>query len=263
MRIGKVIGAAAIAVATGLSSAPAATASVESFCSGIGGGWDGAYCRTTVPSERKAVRDIKLALPGDLLDNPTTGPVLRDYLSTLMNNWRNAATKMAADSFGTEDFQIFQRGPLLSAVFHENYVARGPFPANAFRTFTFDMSQGRQVQLGDVVKPGMDPLAVLPPLVEPFLIQALDAAPPAHTPGEYPFRADRWTPDKVYSGAYRAWAITPEHLILYLPDYPVAHDTPIDYHPLTMQWSMDGGHVKVFVPIDAVAPVLRPEYGGI
>ena len=64
------------------------------------------------------------------------------------------------------------------------------------------------------------------------------------------------------SGAYRAWALTPDELILYLPDYPVAHDTPLNYDPLTMQWSMDGGNVQVHVPQSALAGVLKPQYGG-
>jgi len=262
VHIGKVLGAAAITVATALSSAPLAAASVESFCGEIGGGWDGAYCHTTAPSPRKAVRDIKLALPGDLLDNPTTGPVLKDYLRNLMNNWREAAGKMAADSFAEENFQTFQHGPALSTVFHESYHADGPFPANAYRTFTFDMAQGRRLMLADIMKPGLDPLVTLPPLVHPFLIPALDAAPPGHNPGTYPFVADRWTPDKVFSGAYRAWALTPDELILYLPDYPVPRDTPVDYNPQIMQWSMDGGTVQVHVPLGALAGVLKPEYGG-
>ena len=49
---------------------------------------------------------------------------------------------------------------------------------------------------------------------------------------------------------------------VYLPDYPVAHDTPLNYDPLTMQWSMDGGNVQVHVPLSALAGVLKPQYGG-
>ena len=47
----------------------------------------------------------------------------------------------------------------------------------------------------------------------------------------YPFIVDRWTPDKVYSGAYKAWALTPDELIIYMPDYPVGHDEPINFSP--------------------------------
>jgi hypothetical protein len=66
---------------------------------------------------------------------------------------------------------------------------------------------------------------------------------------------DRWTPDKVYSGAYKARAVTPDELILDMPDYPVGHDSPINFN--VMQWFMDGGTVQAHIPLSALAPVLR------
>ncbi|WP_390893288.1 mannan-binding protein [Mycobacterium deserti] len=253
--VGLILAAAAV-----LGAAPV-SAAAPSFCGELGGQWDGQYCRTTVLSERKAVRDIKMAIP-DLVDNPTTRPVLRDYLSTLMNNWRAAAVKMVADSYGEENFQIFRRGNVLSAVFRETYHADGPDFNNAYRTFTFDMAAGRRLQLADLVRPGVDPLAAIPPLAHPFVVTALDQAPPPHQPGTYPFVADRWTPDKVYSGGYRAWALSGDELILYLPDYPVAHDTPLNYTPGHMQWSIDGGTAQAHIPLAALSSILRPEFGG-
>lgn len=251
---GRLLAALALA-ATILVSAPGARASAPSFCAELGGDWDGQYCHTTVTSERKAVRDIKVAVPDDLVDNATTGPVIRDYLRTLVNNWRTANAGMAADSYGEENFEVFRHANLLSAVFHEDYHADGPRPNNAYRTFTFDMANGRRVQLTDLTT--SDPLTAIPPLAAPFVEAALNQAPPQHDPGSYPFVLDRWTPDKVYSGAYKAWAVTPDELILYMPDYPVAHDTPINFTPGVMQWSMDGGTVQAHIPLTALSPVLR------
>jgi len=244
----------AIVLAAMVSSAAIARASVQSFCGELGGEWDGRYCHTSVVSRREAVRDIKVAVPGELVDNPTTGPVIRDYLRTLVNNWKSVGARMVADSFGEENYQIFHHGNLLSVVFHEDYHADGPKPNNAYRTFTFDMASGRRLQLSDVVS---DPFTAIPSLGRPFIETALNQAPPPHDPGTYPFIADRWTPDKVYSGAYRAWALTPDELILYLPDYPVGHDEPIDFTPGIMQWSMDGGTVQAHIPLSALAPALR------
>lgn len=232
----------------------AAHASAPSFCGELGGDWDGQYCHTSVTSERKAVRDIKVAVP-DLVDNPTTGPVLRDYLHTLVDNWKTANAGMAADSYGEENFEVFRHGNLLSAVFHEDYHADGPKPNNAYRTFTFDMASGRRVQLADLTT--SNPLTAIPPLAAPFIETALNQAPPQHDPGTYPFSLDRWTPDKVYSGAYKAWAVTPDELILYMPDYPVAHDEPLNFTPGVMQWFMDGGTVQAHIPLSAVSSVLR------
>ena len=236
-----------------------ARASAPSFCGELGGDWDGQYCHTTVTSERNAVRDIKLALPGELIDNPATSAAVRDYLHTLVNNWRNANGHMVADSYGEENYEIFRHGSLLSAVFHEDYHADGPQFNNAYRTFTFDMASGRRLMLSDLTT--SDPLSAIPPLAQPFIQTALNQAPPQHDPGTYPFVVDRWTPDKVYSGAYKAWALTPDELILYMPDYPVGHDEPLNFTPGVMQWYMDGGTVQAHIPLSALAPVLRPGFG--
>lgn len=257
----------AVAVAVALATAPSAAASAPTFCDELGGNWDGQFCTTSVVSERKAVRNIKMALPGDLVDNP----VIREYLTNLMNNWRNAAKKMVQDSFGEQHFQVFHRGDAMSVVFHEIYSGtfgtdalahpNAPILSEAYRTFTF--AGGRQLQLADLFKPDVDHRAEIPRLGAPFIVAALDAAPPPHQPGTYPFTPDRWTPDKVYSGGYKAWALTPDELILYMPDYPVGRDSPIDFTPGLMQWSMDGGTVQAHIPLSALSPILRPEFGGV
>ncbi|KLO41609.1 mannan-binding protein [Mycobacterium nebraskense] len=253
--IRKLLAAVVLIVATTIPTAATAHASAPSFCGELGGDWDGQYCHTSVTSERNAVRDIKVAVPGELIDNPTTGPVIRDYLRTLVNNWKTANGSMAADSYGEENFEVFRHGNLLSAVFHEDYHADGPKFNNAYRTFTFDMAGGRRVQLADLTT--SNPLTAIPPLAQPFIETALNQAPPPHDPGTYPFTVDRWTPDKVYSGAYKAWAVTPDELILYMPDYPVAHDEPINFTPGVMQWFMDGGTVQAHIPLSALSSVLR------
>lgn len=245
--------------AAGLVCAPVAGASPQSFCAELGGQQSGPYCQTSVESDRKAVRDIKVAIP-DLVDDPVAGPVLRDYVSTLVGNWRRVGQGMVADSFGEANFQVFGRDDTTSVVFRETYHADGPDFNNAYRTFTF--GGGRQLQLADLTKPGIDPLTALEPLARPFIVQALDQAPPQHQPGSYPFIAERWTPNNVYSGGYKAWALTPDELILYMPDYPVARDTPVDFTPGVMKWSMDGGTVQAHIPLSALSPILRPEYGG-
>lgn len=179
--------------------------------------------------ERNAVRDIKVAIPAELVDDPVAGPAVRHYLATLVESWRSVGVRMVADSFGEANYQIFRHGPAMSVVYRETYHADGPDFNNAYRTFTFDMSRGTELQLADLVKPGVDPLTAIPPLAHPFIVDALDAAPPPHQPGSYPFVSDRWTPDKVYSGGYKAWALTADELIIYMPDYPVARDSPTDF----------------------------------
>lgn len=253
--------ASVMTVLVAIATAPAAAASAPSFCGELGGDWDGHFCNASVVSERKATRYIKMAVPGDLVDNPTSGPPIRDYLTKLFNNWRSKGAAMVVDSWGNENYQVFQHGNALSVVFHEDYHADGPYINNAYRTFTFDMAAGRQLQLADITKPGIDPLATIPQLGEPYIVEALNRAFWEHDPGAYPFTPDRWTPDKVFSGGYRSWALTPDELILYLPDYPVGHDAPIQYDQW-QQWYMDGGNVQPRIPLSALSSILRPEYGG-
>ena len=136
-------------------------------------------------SERKAIRDIKVAIPENWSTIPSPGPVMRDYLTTLVDNWRRAGEHMAADSFGEGNYQIFRSGGTVSVVFRETYHADGPDFNNAYRTFTFD--NGRRLQLADLMRPGVDPLTAIPPLAQPFVEQALAVAPPPHQPGTYPF----------------------------------------------------------------------------
>jgi Protein of unknown function (DUF3298)/Mannan-binding protein len=256
---GRLLAAAGIAAAFFFPSTPVASASAESFCAELGGQWDGQYCHTSVLSERNATRDIKMAMPADLVTNPTTGPVIREYLRNLFENWKAKGATMVQDSWGEENFQVYRHGNALSAVFHEDYHADGPWINNAYRTFTFDMADGRTLALTDIVQPGVNPHAAIPPLAEPFIQDALDRAAWQHTPGSYPFTPDRWTPDKPYSGGYRAWALTPSELVLYMPDYPVAHDSPIAYNQ-TEQWSMDGGTTEAHIPLSALGPILRQQY---
>ncbi len=265
MWIAKISGVVTAVVATTVVpvlNVPTATASAVSFCDELSGQWDGAYCQIAVRSERNALRDIKVAIPAEIIDDGAAGSVVRGYLTDLVENWKRVGAHMAADSFGEENYQIFRHGDTLSAVFRETYHADGPDFNNAYRTFTFDISEGSRLQLADLMKPGVDPLSAIPSLAQPFIETALDQAPPPHQPGTYPFVADRWTPDKVYSGGYKAWAITPDELVLYLPDYPVARDTPLDFTPGVMQWSMDGGTVQVRIPLAALNSILRPEFGG-
>lgn len=252
--------AATFAVATA-SGAPIAGASAPSFCDRLGGNWDGHFCSTDVHSERLATRYIRMAVPGDLVDHPVAGPPIREYLSKLFTNWRTKGVSMVIDSWGNENYEIFHHGNALTVVFHEDYHAEGPYINNAYRTFTFDMGPGgRQLQLADITKPGIDPLVSIPQLGEPYIVEALDRAFWEHRPGDYPFVPERFTPDKVFSGGYRSWALTGDELILYMPDYPVSHDSPIQYDQ--MQWFMDGGNVQAHIPLSALASILRPEYGG-
>lgn len=257
MRRGLIAGAV-IATAASVLTAPGAAASAVSLCDQMGGQWNGQYCHATVPSNRNAVREVNIAIPAEA-DNPVIGAAISNYLITLMGNWRSAGANMYQNSRGDANFEVFHHGNIHTVVFHETYDSEstgrfeGAAIQSAYRTFAFDSASGRQVQLADLVD-----ISAIPALGAPFIQAALDQAIPAHEPNTYPFTPDRWTPDKVYSGGYKAWALTPDELILYMPDYPVARDTPIDFAPTHYIWSITGGVVQPRIPLSALAPALRP-----
>jgi hypothetical protein len=240
-----------------------ADAAADTFCSAqLNAHWDpgAAVCSTAVKSIQGADMTIAVGLPVALMDNPTAGPVIGAYAAHLFNGWRQTGQNMQRDNNAGADYTLYSAsGSVVSVVFHEYFNTAGSLPNNAYKTFTFDLAHGKQLQLADIVTPGVDPLSALPPLLRPYLIPALDAAPPPHPPGTYPFQADRFEPQPDGSGFaqnYRAWALTPDELILYLPGEPMMHESPVPRGQ--MVWSMDGGVVIVHVPRSALASILRP-----
>lgn len=252
------------AVTTLVATAPAATASPEQFCAELNAKWDGTHCTTLVTSQRKAEMFISLDLPGPLLDNPTSAPPLRNYYRQLVDGWRKTGSDSPRDSSASADYQLYSGpGAVQSLIAHENFEPFGIQANNAYRSFVFDMAKGRRLTLLDLFKPGVDPMTAIAPASAPVLPAALDAASPPHAPNTYPFTAQEWEPGPGgpgYTGDYRAFALTQDHLILYMPDAPMLRETPSP--PDRFVWSMDGGTVSIQVPLSSLAESLRPEYGG-
>jgi hypothetical protein len=251
-------------ILVGALVASASPAAATSSCGAVlGGNWDDndGACVTQLTSNRQAIMTMTIGMPRELIDDPTAGPVLRDYLRTRADDWRTTAASMVRANEASVDSRVYSHGPLRSVVFHEYWWTVGNMQNNAYRTFTFDLASGRRLELTDLFTAGVDPLTALPALVRPFLLPALDAARPPHDPGTYPFTPDKFEPQRDgsgYSGNYRAFALTTDDLILYLPDAPMAHENP--WPPDRLVWSVDGGTVEVDVPLGALTPILRPQY---
>jgi len=255
---------AVAALMTLLATAPAAKASADHLCSELNATWDGTNCTTVVTSPRKAKMFISLGLPGPLLDNPTSGPVLRNYYHRLMDGWRKTGSDTPRDSKASSDYQLYP-GPraVQSLIVHENFEPFGIQANNAYRSFVFDMAKGRRLTLADLFKPGVDPMTAIPPAAAPVLPAALNAAAPPHQPNTYPFTVQEWQPGPNgpgYTGSYRGFGLSPDHLILYMPDAPMQRGEPSP--PDRFVWSMDGGTISIKVPLSALAGSLRPEYAG-
>lgn len=253
-------GAAAALVAT----APPAAASAEQLCAELDARWDGARCTTVVTSPREAERLISLGLPGPQLDNPTSGPALRNYYHRLMGGWRKSGSDTPRDSSASADYQIYT-GPSAtqSVIVHETFEPFGMQTNNAYRSFVFDMAAGRRLLIADLFKPGVDPMAAISSAIEPLLPAALDTAAPPHAPGTYPFTVEEFTVGAGgpgYTGEYRSFALSGDELILFMPDAPMLREDPTP--PDRYVWSMDGGTVTLHVPLSALAGSLLPAYGG-
>ncbi len=242
-----------------LAGAGPAAAAPGSGCTAVlGGDWvgpDGA-CTTTVTSPGAATMTIAMQYPASEFGSSSTGGPVRAYLGDLAGKWRHTGTSMVRDSDYHLDYQQFSHNSLKSTVFHEFWQTIGNPPNDAYRTFTFD-ARGRQLTLADLFKPGVDPLTALPPLVRPYLTDALNQAAPPHDSNTYPFTTDKFEPQpdgSGYAGNYRAFAVSGDELILYLPDAPMSHENPWPRDRFV--WSMDGGAVQVHVPLSALAPIL-------
>lgn len=243
---------------------PVAQASAEQFCAELSGAWDGNYCATSVISNREAEMTISLALPAELSDSPAFVSPLREYYRNLMDAWRETGATLVRDSSAATYYErYFGPGTVQSVVIHEVWQPAGVQPNNAYRPFVFDTATGRRLTLAGLFKPGIDPVEVIPPVVRPFLPPVLDVAPPPHQTNTYPFTVEEWEPGPDglgYTSGYRAFALSGDTLILYLPDAPMAHEERITRDRFV--WSMDGGTVILKVPLAALSNWLKPEYGG-
>lgn len=257
-RLAKVICGASVACYPLFASM---TATAGSPCSEVlGGDWtyQDSLCASSVTSIRDATMTMSVGLPLEIIGDATAGRVLRRHLRDRVDTWRRTGATMVRANESRIDSQIFTHGSVASVVLHEFQQTVGSPPNDAYSTFTFDLAGSRRLQLADLFKPGVDPLTALPPLARPYLAEALDRAAPPHDPGTYPFTTDKFEPQpdgSGYSGNYRAFAITPDEFILYLPDLPMTHETPWPRDRFV--WSMDGGTVVVHVPLAALSTILR------
>ncbi len=245
--------------------APHAMATADSWCEQLGGNWDGAACTSVVESRSGAQMLLSVRLPTQMGDDPVSSPVLHDYYSRLVDGWRATGHSTPRDSSARADYELLAGpGAVQSVLVHETFEPFGMQANNAFRSFVFDMASGHRLTLTDLFNPGVDAVQAVSAAAAPLLPAALDAAAPPHAPGTYPFTVQEWQPGiegSGYSGDYRAFALTTDSLLLYMPDQPMQRENPSPRDRLV--WSMDGGTVRVAVPLSALANSLRPQYGGV
>lgn len=240
------VAVAAVLIAGGCQSAnhgpgtPAAgtTTTPNRLCSQVHGVWDAkaGQCTLNRVAPNGAHLEVTAAYPVDLVDNPPSGPVLTPFVQKFF------ADHGEDDGNGNGDAKLTSQvhthaSATKSVVFRSDYYFDSmPHPNEAITTFTFDSN--RQLQLTDLLCPGVDPLKAIPPIARPIVQQALSGSP---------FQVEQFEPDHAEGGLaddYQAWALDGDDLVLYLP----AGRGPGGIPP---------GFISPHIPLAKLGPILR------
>ncbi|BBY22827.1 hypothetical protein MSTO_30320 [Mycobacterium stomatepiae] len=222
----------------GASSPAASTIPIPNrLCNDVHGVWDGKAGRCKLSKDvNGALIEVTAAYPADLVDNPPSGPVLTSFVRKFFTDYGETDTN-GKGSANLSSQVLTRAGITKTVVFQSDwYFSSMPHPSAAITTFTFDSQ--RQLQLTDLLCPGVDPLTAIPPIAHPYLQRALDGSP---------FQVEQFEPDHPEGAlvdGYQAWALDRDDLVLYLP----AERGPGGISP---------GAVSPHIPLAQLAPILR------
>ena len=219
------------------TSAASTTPIPNRLCNDVHGAWDGkaGQCKSS-NDVNGAHLEVTAAYPVDLVDNPPAGPVLTPFIREFFRDHGekdgngNGSANLTA--------QVYTHASSTKTVVFQTdyYFSSMPHPNSGITTFTFDSNH--QLQLGDLLCPGLDPLTAIPPIAHPLVQQALIGMP---------FRVEQFEPNRPegdLADGYRAWALDGDDLILYMP----AGRGPGGISP---------GAVAPHIPLAQLAPILR------
>src|SRR5665213_980451 len=199
------IAVAAVLIACGCHSSnhspstPAASTTPipNRLCNGVRGAWDAkvGQCRLS-KDVNGAHLEVTAAYPVDLVDNPPAGPVLTRFVQKFFTD--HGETDINGTGNATLTSQVLTHASSTKTVVFQSdwYFSSMPHPNAEITTFTFDSN--RQLQLADLLCPGVDPRKAIPPIARPFVQQALSGSP---------FQVEQFEPDRaegVLSDSYQA-----------------------------------------------------------
>lgn len=217
------------------SPAASTTPIPNRLCSDVHGRWDGKRCKVS-NDLNGAHLEVTAAYPSDLVDNPPAGPVLTSFVRKFFAHYGETDTNGNGNA-NLASQVLTHAGTTKTVVFQSDwYFSNMPHPSAAITTFTFDSK--RQLQLTDLLCPGVDPLTAIPPIARPYVERALDGSP---------YQVEQFEPDRpegALVGNYDAWALDGDDLVLYLP----AERGPGGISP---------GAVEPRIPLAQLAPILR------
>jgi hypothetical protein len=221
------------------SSSPAASTTPipNRLCSDVHGVWDGKAGQCKLSTDVNGAHlEVTAAYPVDLVDSPPAGPVLTPFIRQFFRDHGEADDNGNGSANLTS--QVHTHTPSTKTVVFQTdyYFSSMPHPNAGITTFTFDSNH--QLQLADLLCPGVDPLTAIPPIAHPLVQQALNGSP---------FQVEQFEPDRPegdLADGYRAWALDGDDLILYMP----AGRGPGGISP---------GAVSPHIPLARLAPILR------
>ncbi len=221
-----------------VSSAPASTTvTAAGFCTAMGGRWDapGGRCTVTRDDDKGTHVDVNAAYPGDLIADPTAGPVLQAFLRQFVDEF--GAIDARGSGLANLKYSVYTQVPATKSVVFDadwNYQSM-PHPSDGLTTFTFDLTRHQQLQLSDLLCPGVDPLKALPPLARPGVQQRIAGTG---------LRVEQFEPGGSFADDYQAWVLDADNLVLYLP----AARGP---------GGMPPGFAQPHIPFSTMRPILR------
>ncbi len=194
------------------SASPAPGSTSLTLCEDNDGTWDQANGVCTSTGTNAHHIDVKLSAkyPGDLLDNPTAGPPLKDFLQDFFTKFRHPDDGLIRNGRADLTYQTFEHAPgMRSVVFTNVWDLGGAHPNDEITTFTFDLQRNKPVALADLFCDGVDPLTALPQLARPYVerIVGQDIDITQFDPGE----------KYSYADDYRAWYLDGPDLVLVMP----------------------------------------------
>lgn len=142
------------------------------------------------------------------------------------------ATNLTGD---TADKVILDVGvPVISLLFQTSEYFGGAHPLEQHMTITYDLSNGRVLNLSDLFSPGADYLA----RISQYCIQEL-------------YRNNSLEPEQIRSGAgplvenYQNWSLTPKGLLITFEEYQVG--------------PYAAGPQRILIPFDSLADLINPQ----
>jgi Protein of unknown function (DUF3298) len=197
-------------------SPPAQPAS-SGICSEVGGTWDQAaqVCSVTRTNPNHTTVKVTAKYPVDLVDDPATGPPLKDFLRKFFGSFPPTAD-WKRDVTANLTYETYRHGPdVKSVVFHDDYDVGGAHPVTEIDTFTFDLKNKKQLALADLFCSGVDPLKALPPLARPFVEREWKANATNAATDISEFEPDGTGAN--YAENYKAWYLDNDDLVLVMP----------------------------------------------